>query len=67
MGDSGDHNQLTPESLVERLTLEQLVELFNEIGHQVNCDEMKGLKSRVVEVGCVETAFQEFIDQKVIA
>ena len=67
MGLSGDHNQLTPESLVERLTLEQLVELFSEIGHQVNCDEMKRLKSRVVEVGCVETAFQEFIDQKVIA
>ena len=67
MEDSGDHRLLTPESLVQRLTLEQLVELFAEIGHQVNCDEMKDLKSRVIEMGCVESAFQEFIDQTATA
>ncbi|MCH1494922.1 MAG: hypothetical protein L7U72_06810 [Rubripirellula sp.] len=67
MEDSGDHKLLTPESLVQRLTLEQLADLFGEIGHQVNCDEMKELKSRVIEMDCVESAFQEFIDQKATA
>lgn len=56
-----DLNIPTPESIVRQFTLEQMQELFQEIGHAVSADEMKLLKQMVEETNDVELAFRNFL------
>ena len=54
----------TPEDVLQKFSIEEMIELFLEMGYTVTAKEMERLQRRVTESECVEHVIQAFLETR---
>ena len=55
---------LTPEDVLQKFSIEEMIELFREMGYAVTEEEMERLQRRVTESERVEHVIQAFLETR---